>query len=180
MHGQRFLENENVISTQEMIQDARERRKYNVKQFNCEDCNYKSSSITLLKNHIRIHHNKETSLKDNDQDILEMPKAKIRQRFACKTCSFKTTNDETLKTHVESNHLPVENQNKKEKSNSKRIHCQFCEKKFNKMETFDKHMKAYHKKNQQPVIPSSSGRSNQQNMELEGPSRATSTTKIRA
>ena len=49
-------ENEDPISTQEMISDARARRIQKNCMFKCDICDFKSTSKTLLKKHeIAIH-----------------------------------------------------------------------------------------------------------------------------
>ena len=88
------------ISTQEMIQDARERREKRMTVFKCEQYDYSSSSKTLLKRHINT-------------------------------------------IHVQSKNMLKDKENKSGTS-SKRIHCTYCDKKFNKKETFEKHMKTFH------------------------------------
>ena len=90
---------------------------------------------------------------------MEVPGAKIGQRFSCKTCNFRTTNDDALKNHVIIHHQSLENETIKVNRNTKRIHCKICEKKFNKKETFDKHMKSVHKKTHQLVTQPDTGRS---------------------
>ena len=59
MNCQNEENNEPIISTQEMIQDARARRECNVKEFHCKKCDYKSSSTTLLDNHVKISHDNQ-------------------------------------------------------------------------------------------------------------------------
>ena len=45
-----------IISTQEMIRDARERRGKKLTEFQCKTCDYKSPSITLLEKHEKAYH----------------------------------------------------------------------------------------------------------------------------
>ena len=122
-----------IFSTQNMIEDARARRQYGVKEFNCEQCEFKSSSKTLMHNHIRNSHESENKC-DNDEEKVEntnQNKLNIRKRFSCETCAFKTTNENLLKRHNNTIH-ENENQNYKmlkTKSKSKRIHCDICDKK---------------------------------------------------
>ena len=70
---------ENVISTQEIIEDARERRELKMKGkkevINCEQCEFTSGSKTLLKRHIESYHRKQTKL-----SVQEMQK-----RYSCDT-----------------------------------------------------------------------------------------------
>ena len=45
-----------MISTQEIIEEGRERLKYQEKVMTCERCDYKSSSKTLLTRHKQAVH----------------------------------------------------------------------------------------------------------------------------
>ena len=73
----------------------------------------------------------------------------IRPRFNCNQCGFKTTSDIVLKQHVNLNHTKngcsKTDNNKKKIVVSKRKKCEYCEKQFNKEETYKKHMKTSHK-----------------------------------
>ena len=85
MHLGSFDDNDDaIISTQEMILDARARREFNIQEFKCQKCDYKSGSKTLMTKHNKMNH---------------------------------------------------------ETGKSKRIHCNECKQKFNKEETFNKHLK---------------------------------------
>ena len=70
-------------------------------------------------------------------------------------CDYKATNKPDLKLHIKSKHKNTapkeihENENKNRKATaksqiSKRIHCEHCERKFNKVETYSKHKKQAH------------------------------------
>ena len=48
-------EKNNIISTQELIEDARERRISKKTHFECTVCDYSSPSATLLKKHEKLH-----------------------------------------------------------------------------------------------------------------------------
>ena len=74
----------------------------------------------------------------------------MRTRYACDQCSFKATSEIVLKTHKIMHH-----ERKVEKKVSKRINCDYCEKRFNKKETFNQHMKKDH----QAIIMNNYGRS---------------------
>ena len=143
-----------LISTQEMIADARARRECTVKEFYCEQCEFKSSSKTLLNKHATINH------KDKAINSLKM-----RKRFSCDNCEYKTTNENSLKAHVKTNHTKENYQSKilVEKVKSKRIHCNICDKNFNKPDTFNKHMKSAHNEHKKPNIQQVAGRSNSMN-----------------
>ena len=137
---------ESIISTQEMIQDARARRDNKVKEFQCDKCKYKSSSKTLIKNHYSVSHN-EDQTKNQNINIEKETATKMRKRFSCEVCTFKTTNTNYLKVHMDTTHQKMDNNiknNTENKVTSKRIHCDICGKKFNKQETFNKHIKNEH------------------------------------
>ena len=58
--------------------------------------------------------------------------------------NYKTTNQNSLKYHIETAHHQYENRTE-HKLKSKRINCDVCGRKFNKEETFKKHMNTDHK-----------------------------------
>ena len=121
---------EEPLSTQELIQDARERRslKMNGKPeiMKCDQCQYTSGSNMLLKNHIEASHKE------------------MRKRLACEVCAFKTTSEVVMKTHVKLNH---ERKQPNAQNNSKRKVCEICAKRFNKKATYEHHMKSAHSQN---------------------------------
>ena len=77
------------ISTQELIEDARERRTLKLRNteenLKCEQCNYTTGSKTLLQRHINSIH--------------EGPQKEMRIRFSCDTCDYKTTSETMLILH---------------------------------------------------------------------------------
>ena len=117
-----------ILSTQEIIENARARRQQKSNQFSCEQCGYKSTSKTLFNNHIKTYH------KENGEDIdtktTQPNLLSIRKRFTCENCEFKSTNENLLEMHINTNHKREVNISK-----SKRLHCNMCDKKFNKQET---------------------------------------------
>ena len=143
--------------------DARARRNCRVKEFQCENCNFKSSSKTLVNRHTKANHNDDQA----KNTIIENETAtKIRKRFSCEICTFKTTNTNSLKVHMETTHQQNVNNFKntsENKSKSKRIHCDICGKKFNKQETFTKHIQNDHNLHNTSVTEREIGRSNQLN-----------------
>ena len=76
-------ENEPMLSTQENIEDARERRILRLRGrkelFQCDNCQFESGSKTLLTKHVNTTH-KEMIVETQD----------MRKRFACDVCGFKT------------------------------------------------------------------------------------------
>ena len=106
--------------------DARARRNCRVKEFQCENCNFKSSSKTLVNRHTKANHNDDQPKNIN---IENETATKIRKRFSCEICTFKTTNTNSLKVHMETTHQQNVNNFKntsENKSKSKRIHCDIC------------------------------------------------------
>ena len=69
-------EDETEISTQEMISDARARRENRVKDFQCKNCEFKSSSNTLVKRHTQKIHE---SNKNSEEAELEQFNVKLAQ-----------------------------------------------------------------------------------------------------
>ena len=64
-------------------------------------------------------------------------------KFPCDQCTYIAQNNPDLKLHVDKQHmnnkdLPPRTQK------TKRISCNICEQKFNKKETYEKHMKKVH------------------------------------
>ena len=116
-----------------------------VNEFQCDECEYKSGSKTLLHRHMQSTH----ARRNNSEEIIETTASlKIRKRFSCDICHFKATNENNLKIHLENIH-----QNEKyEKTRSKRIHCNMCDRKFNKQETFNNHMKISHQNNNNKTV----------------------------
>ena len=51
-----------ILSTQEMIEDARERRARRSKFIQCEDCEYKTSSKSILQEHMKQAHEETSAL----------------------------------------------------------------------------------------------------------------------
>ena len=90
---------------------------------NCDDCEFKTSSISLLTKHNETIHQNPTIM---------------RTRFSCDKCGFKTTSNVVLKTHIECNHK------QKEAKPSKRKACNICDKRFNKETNLKEHMNKQH------------------------------------
>ena len=101
------------------------------KIMSCDQCEFTSSSKTLLTKHIHDNHQKEN-------------KQEMRKRLKCEKCDYKTTSKESLTKHTETCHEI------KEKTNSKRKICNICGKRFNKTTTFNTHMRNSHKEGQVP------------------------------
>ena len=88
------IEETEPLSTQNMIEDARERRSLKLRGVSemskCDVCQFTTGSKTLLKSHIEKTH-KEPQ-KDHSQEM--------RKRFSCDQCEFKTTSQTVLKRHT--------------------------------------------------------------------------------
>ena len=65
----------------------------------------------------------------------------MRPRLSCDQCGFKTTSEAVQKQHKILNHSKNGFTNHK---TSKRKKCAFCEKQFNKEETYKKHIQSTH------------------------------------
>ena len=79
-------EEENT-STQRMIEDARIRRQNKNENFNCDNCNFKATSMTNLTNHKKNAHQRS-----------------IRKRYKCNECDYICTSEAYLKHHTEKIH----------------------------------------------------------------------------
>ena len=82
-------ENEPILCTQEIIEDARERRHLRLRgkkeHFQCDICEFESGSKTLLTKHVNTTH-KEMRLQETQE---------MRKRYSCYVYLFKPTS----KTH---------------------------------------------------------------------------------
>ena len=137
-----------ILSTQEMINDARIRRHNKVKISQCNLCDFQSGSETLMTKHKNSVHKEvrypcdqcnyvattKGSLSEHTQSYHETPK------FNCNQCDYMASTKTNLNKHKEDIHEVKE----KVKYVSKRIKCEKCEKKFNKKETFMAHMNKFH------------------------------------
>jgi len=65
------------------------------------------------------------------------------QKYPGDQCEYKATPKTNLIQHIASSHQDKEKQ--KSKYIAKRINCEQCERKFNKMETYEKHKSLEHK-----------------------------------
>ena len=110
---------EDVCSTQNMIQDARARKRGNIHQ-QCDICEYSTASKAMLRVHRRTTHRKQV------EQSLETEKVPI------------TNSDNTEN----------ENKEKESKKTSKYIRkrkkCEQCDKQFNKESNLIAHMKSVH------------------------------------
>ena len=126
------LNDSELISTQELIEDSRTRRimQYQGKgtKLKCDQCEWTSGSKTLMDKHTKIEHTTENIQEKIHNETENQDKNKNEKLNKQKQQMTKAT---TI--------------NSKSKYISKRIKCEKCEKMFNKKETFMKHMESYHK-----------------------------------
>ena len=143
-----------ILNTQEFINDARERRKVRKNSQSCAQCDYTTTSKTMLERHVSATHEQNRDqcaqcdytatskdvliqhMSDQHSQIMEDSIKEMRVRFACDICQYRTTSEAVLQQHKILNH--------ERKRNSKRKICEHCNKQFNKDETLKKHMKVYH------------------------------------
>ena len=82
------------------------------------------------------------------QEMIQDSRARREQKiiqFTCEQCGFRSGSETLLKRHKDLNHNEI-NATTRKTYTSKRLKCEYCDKKFNKFETFKKHMKLIHKK----------------------------------
>ena len=111
-------------------------------KFTCDQCEYQAMSKTHLNRHIESVHKQP------------------QPQHKCSKCDYKSPSKAVMIQHNEIIH-------KKQHCVSKRIRCGNCEKKFNKRETYEKHMRLIHgtnrTKSQQEVTFQKYLRSNNNN-----------------
>ena len=155
----------NVITKQKNKDSVKTHTKsvHEGKDFSCNQCEYKSKEESELKTHIEQNHdNAEWQI--STQEFIEdsrtrrnLPNAEKEKMLNCKDCDWTTGSTTLLNRHIKSCH---EGNQESKKYISKRIKCQQCEKKFNKEETYTRHMVSAHKEaqnvtNQELTFPKS-------------------------
>ena len=122
------------ISTQETIEDSRTRRKLTTlgKDINlkCTKCEWSSKSKTLLNRHM---------LRDHE----ESQRTVINPTLATRTITPEK------ETQIEDKNSRKKKMTAVKKYVSKRIKCEQCDMKFNKIERFNSHMDSDHKENKE-------------------------------
>ena len=110
------MKNENdILSTQNLINDARTRRKLNKNMFQCNICEFKSGSETLLKRHTESMHKQnrhpcdQCDYKANtENDIKRHAESMHKQNcHPCYQCEYKANTENDLKYHIESVHRAI-------------------------------------------------------------------------
>ena len=144
---------DNEISSQEIIEDARARRQNKNGRFSFNNCEFSTTSVTLLKKHnVNVHDSNEEN--DPNKNIQERH---IRKSNKCNEYDFTSTSEENLKKHIRTVHklkcekcdseFATKDNLKKHMQaahKQKRIECKQCAKRFNKEETFRNHMNKIH------------------------------------
>ena len=115
-------EDDDVCSTQNMIEDARERRRGETEQ-KCDMCTYTTASKAMLRVHRRTKHRESLKEKQHKED---------------------STGDKESMENSEEKRNCDDKSLKATKYTKKRIQCEKCDKKFNKESRFKSHMKTVH------------------------------------
>ena len=100
-------ENDLQISTQEFINDSRERRKLGTSgktKLKCDHCEWSTGSKTLLKRHLLNTH--ETKITETPKENTNNKKY-ISKRIKCEQCDKKFNKEATFTKHMESVHKKV-------------------------------------------------------------------------
>ena len=120
-----------LISTQMMVDDARARRELLTKEtearFKCQMCEFSSGSKNILTRHKKNHQ----SDKMNVESVLQ------EWVYPCNQCEYKANKKEELKTHRELVHVEVE------------YSCDQCEYKTTKKDELKTHIESIHKANKE-------------------------------
>ena len=145
-----------VISTQEMIDDSRERRKMKLKKFACDHCDYNSPSKTMLKRHKEmVHKEKDDQINQSLQPqlLLQLNEPIQELKLSCDQCEYKADTKPNLKMHVETQHQPLE---------AVRYSCEQCDYKAFTKPNLKTHEETDHhqKKAEKKVAKKSSKRKN--------------------
>ena len=142
-----------------MIADSRERRVNKTSEFTCEEFEYKSSSKSLLGRHRETQHKiiypcNQCEYKATTKEDLSEHKASHQEEIIhqCNQCEYKASTKNKLKEHIENIHGAIKKQNPIKKYTAKRLKCDKCERKFNKVETFEKHLNMDHKEDNQSKL----------------------------
>ena len=94
------------LSTQEFIEDARERRKQQKSVLSCEQCDLTSTSKTLLERHKKSNHEQKCEQCDfgaATKSMLERHMKSIHER-KCEQCDYTATSNTSLEMHMKSHH----------------------------------------------------------------------------
>ena len=102
------------VSTQEFIEDSRTRRKLKQSgkedKVKCDQCEWKTGSITLLNKH-------KTTIHDKDQANKNLKSNYTSKRIKCDKCDKKFNKNETYRKHTASIHNETEEYSNQTKPN---------------------------------------------------------------
>ena len=115
-----------------MIEDARERRKNKENFITCKQCNYKSSSKTLLTRHIQYQCN-QCDYKSYSRTFLKGHIKAVHKSssYNCDKCDYSTTTQDSLEAHIQTVH--------------EKYQCNQCDYKSYSKTFLKGHMEAVHK-----------------------------------
>ena len=137
-----------IISTQEMIRDARERRGKKLTEFQCKTCDYKSPSITLLEKHEKAYH--KVTVVHNCEECgkiftrtADLNQHKVscheKKQYPCNKCDYKSPSTTLLDEHEKSYHHVTVVHN-----------CDECNKIFSGIDDLNQHKVSCHDNKQYP------------------------------
>ena len=110
--------------------------KYEIEEsFTCNECTKTFTKLFNLKIHIKADHSSQTN---KDESPLKS-----------------TTNSPIIEEKEKESVKVKETKVKKKPYVHKRLKCEYCDKKFNKKERYEKHMESVHIEKLQPVISGS-------------------------
>ena len=105
---------DNLTSTQNMMEDARARRDCMTEgRFKCKMCEFKSGSKNTMNRHKKTHQSEERVYPCDQCEYTSNNKHEIKTHvesvhekevYACEQCEYKSLTNENLKTHIESVH----------------------------------------------------------------------------
>ena len=140
-------EEEPIPSTQDIIEDSRERRTLKEKgktHLECEMCPYKSQSKYIMKRHIKTRH--EEGNETRVENKAEKEGTSTQDEVFKSNPGTGIIEERAPSNTLENNEVVASKEVKSNKYIPKRIACELCDKKFNKNDTFKKHMEKIHKK----------------------------------
>ena len=98
------VEDEDITSTQNMLNDSRKRRNQKGNQSKCVNCVFKTGSLAILKQHMKTCQiEKANDNKENDT-VETTNKINNSKRIHCKKCDKKFNKEKTYKIHMNNFH----------------------------------------------------------------------------
>ena len=129
------------------------------RKFECNKCDYKAKDKPNLEKHIESQHTVNTYECDITSTQNMIHDSRVRRNLNgkeihCENCDFTSKSMTLLTLHtngcMKHKETLFKKQNKTKENQGinankgKRIHCEKCEKKFNKEQTYEAHIKKYH------------------------------------